>query len=121
MNWSDEVVDEVRKARDAYAAQFDYDLKRLFEDLRKKEEQESLPFADLEPVTPRKQPAETKIRIARSAKPAYRAASARSMLAIFFFANSACSRFGFKSIICWNCVRAAAKSPRSPFCCPSRA
>jgi hypothetical protein len=59
MTWNDEVVDEVRKARDTYAAQFNYDLKRMFEDVKKKEEQESLPFANLEPLKPRKQRAET--------------------------------------------------------------
>jgi hypothetical protein len=39
MKWKDEIVEEVRAAREAYAAQFDYDLKRMFEDLKKKEEQ----------------------------------------------------------------------------------
>lgn len=34
MKWTDEIVDEVRKARDAYAAQFDYDLERMFVDLK---------------------------------------------------------------------------------------
>ena len=49
MEWKDEIVEEVRKAGEAYAAQFDYDLKRMFEDLKKKEEQESAPRADLKP------------------------------------------------------------------------
>lgn len=35
--WKDEIVEEVRQARESYAAQFDYDLKRMFEDLKKKE------------------------------------------------------------------------------------
>ena len=34
MKWKDEIVEEVRAAREAYAAQFDYDLKRMFEDLK---------------------------------------------------------------------------------------
>jgi hypothetical protein len=35
MMWKDEIVEEVRAARDAYAAQFDYDLVRIFEDINK--------------------------------------------------------------------------------------
>ena len=54
MKWKDEIVEEVRKARDAYAAQFDYDLKRMFEDLKKKEEQDPRPRANLEPIKPHK-------------------------------------------------------------------
>jgi len=37
MTWHDPIVEEVRAAREAYAAQFDYDLKRMFEDLKSKE------------------------------------------------------------------------------------
>ena len=36
--WKDEVVEEVRRIREAYAKRFDYDLKRIFEDLKKKEQ-----------------------------------------------------------------------------------
>ncbi len=35
MKWKDEIVEEVRAVREVYAAQFDYDLKRIFEDLRR--------------------------------------------------------------------------------------
>ena len=52
MKWKDEIVDEVREAREAYAAQFDYDLARMFEDLKKKEEQDPAPKADLKPLVP---------------------------------------------------------------------
>ena len=56
MIWKDEIVEEVRKAGDAYAAQFDYDLKRMFEDLKKKEAQEDpARIAKLKPLKPRKQ------------------------------------------------------------------
>ena len=55
MNWKDEIVEEVRAAREAYAAQFDHDPKRMFEDLKKKEEQDPAPRADLRPVKPQQQ------------------------------------------------------------------
>ena len=37
MMWSDPIVDEVRRTRDAYAAQFNYDLRAIFRDLKEKE------------------------------------------------------------------------------------
>lgn len=37
MTWSDPIVDEVRRARDAYAARFNYDLRAIFRDLKDKE------------------------------------------------------------------------------------
>lgn len=40
MTWSDPIVDEVRRVRDAYAARFNYDLRAIFRDLKEKEEQE---------------------------------------------------------------------------------
>ena len=52
MKWKDEIVEEVRQARDSYAAQFDYDLKRMFEDLKKKEDQNPAPRANLKPLKP---------------------------------------------------------------------
>lgn len=36
--WNDEIVEEVRKARDEYAAQFNYDLDAIFKDLKQQEE-----------------------------------------------------------------------------------
>jgi hypothetical protein len=54
MKWQDEIVEEVRAAREAYAAQFDHDLVRMFEDLKKKEEQNPAPLANLRPVEPRR-------------------------------------------------------------------
>ncbi len=35
--WKDEIVEEVRAARDAYAAQFDYDLDQIVADLKLKQ------------------------------------------------------------------------------------
>jgi hypothetical protein len=52
MKWKDEIVEEVRAAREAYAAQFDYDLERMFEDLRKKEEQDPSLRSRLKPLKP---------------------------------------------------------------------
>ena len=40
MKWKDEIVEEVRAVREAYAAQFEYDLERIFEDLKKKEQED---------------------------------------------------------------------------------
>jgi hypothetical protein len=57
MKWKDEVVEEVWQAREAYAAQFDYDLKRMFEDLKKKEAQNSAQRANLKPLKPHEQQA----------------------------------------------------------------
>jgi hypothetical protein len=56
MNWTDEIVEEVRQAREAYAAQFDYDLKRMFEDLKKKEEENPTHRAKVQPLKPQKRP-----------------------------------------------------------------
>lgn len=52
--WKDEIVEEVRAAREAYAAQFDYDLKRMFEDLKKKEQEHPERLAKIKPVKPHK-------------------------------------------------------------------
>ena len=53
MSFQDEIVEEVRKARDAYAARFDYDLARMFEDLKEKAKQNPGKRAKIEPVRPR--------------------------------------------------------------------
>ncbi|MCI0642051.1 MAG: hypothetical protein L0Y72_09715 [Gemmataceae bacterium] len=37
MTWSDPIVDEVRRARDEYAARFNYDLRAIFHDLKEQE------------------------------------------------------------------------------------
>ena len=37
MTWSDPIVDEIRRARDAYAARFNYDLRAIFRDLKDRE------------------------------------------------------------------------------------
>ena len=55
MKWKDEIVEEVRTAREAYAAQFDYHLERMFEDLKKKEEQNLAQRGSLKPLKPHEQ------------------------------------------------------------------
>ncbi|HZM09278.1 MAG TPA: hypothetical protein VFC15_03600 [Candidatus Limnocylindrales bacterium] len=52
MKWKDEIVEEVRATREAYAAQFDYDLKRMFEDLKAKEVNNPARRAELKPLQP---------------------------------------------------------------------
>ena len=37
MTWSDPIVDEVRRVRDAYAARFNYDLWAIYRDLKEAE------------------------------------------------------------------------------------
>ena len=39
MAWQDSIVEEVRKARDAYAKQLDYDLDAIYRDLKAKKRQ----------------------------------------------------------------------------------
>ena len=39
MTWQDPIVAEVRRARDAYAKQFNYDLDAIYHDLKAKERQ----------------------------------------------------------------------------------
>ncbi len=56
MKWKDEIVEEVRVTREAYAAQFEYDLKRMFEDLKAKEAKNTARRAELKPLRPNVQP-----------------------------------------------------------------
>ena len=55
MMTSDDIVDEVRDARDAYARQFNYDLEAIYRDLKEKERKSgrtlvSLPPRRVEPI-----------------------------------------------------------------------
>lgn len=49
MKWEDEVVEEVRKARDAYAARFNYDVAAMCKDLEAKEQTRRSKIAEPEP------------------------------------------------------------------------
>jgi hypothetical protein len=44
MSWSDPIVEEVRRARDAYAARFNYDLRAIFLDLKEQEKRSGRQF-----------------------------------------------------------------------------
>ena len=37
ITWTDPIVDEVRRVRDAYAARFNYDLRAIYRDLKEQE------------------------------------------------------------------------------------
>jgi hypothetical protein len=54
MTGRDEIVDEVRAAREAYFAKFDYDLDRVIADLKEKEKAHPERLSTLKPVHPRK-------------------------------------------------------------------
>jgi hypothetical protein len=47
---TDEIVAEVRAAREAYAGHLDFDLLRMFEDLKLLEQQHPERISDLEPM-----------------------------------------------------------------------
>lgn len=51
MKSKDEIIDEVRAVREAYAARFNYDLAKIYEDLKAKE-QCRLNLAELRPLDP---------------------------------------------------------------------
>ena len=53
MNWKDEIVEEVRQARQAYAARFNYDLAAMYEDLKASEVSSNRKIAELRPLDPK--------------------------------------------------------------------
>jgi hypothetical protein len=46
MKSTDEIIDEVRRVREAYAERFDFDVKRMVEDLQQKEAASTGPRAE---------------------------------------------------------------------------
>ena len=65
---NDEIIDEVRAIRDAHAAKFDYDLRAIYEDLKKSETEhiaDGHPFIPLPSVFPVPNSALQRIRFAR--------------------------------------------------------
>jgi hypothetical protein len=49
----DEIVEELRAWRQSYAAKFDFDLDRMFADLKAKEATNSAPRAQARPLEPK--------------------------------------------------------------------
>lgn len=45
--WDDEIMEELRAARDKYAAQFNYDLCAIYEDLKRQEQASSRQIVSL--------------------------------------------------------------------------
>ena len=60
MNLKDEIVDEVRAARETYAARFNYDLELMYQDLKAKEKAHHRKIAALQPLEPEPNPAQSK-------------------------------------------------------------
>ena len=54
--WTDEIVEEVRKAREEYAAKFDYDLEAIYEDLKASESRVKAEVVSLTPKEPDRLP-----------------------------------------------------------------
>jgi hypothetical protein len=48
---NDPIVDEVRRARDAHAAMFNYDLDAIFQDIKDQEKKSGLKFVSYPPRT----------------------------------------------------------------------
>lgn len=50
--WKDELVEETRKAREEYAARFNYDLAAIYGDLKQKETETKRKVVSLTPKEP---------------------------------------------------------------------
>jgi hypothetical protein len=50
--WKDEIVEEVRRNRDAYAARFNYDLNAIYQDLKAKESRSKRKLVSFSPKRP---------------------------------------------------------------------
>ena len=59
MTWSDPIVDEVRRARDAYAARFNYDLRAIYRDLKEREKRSGRKIVSYAENSTRVEPNET--------------------------------------------------------------
>ena len=56
--WEDEIVKEVRKVRDEYAARFDYDLEAIYRDIKEQEKRSHRKVVSLSPKKPELIPVE---------------------------------------------------------------
>mgnify|MGYP000028135484 CR=1 FL=1 len=52
----DEIVEEIRRRREAHAAAFDFDLQRIAEDLRRQEKEAGVPLVSRPPREPQDLP-----------------------------------------------------------------
>jgi hypothetical protein len=59
MTWSDPIVEEVRRVRDAYAARFKYDLRAIYRDLKEQEERGGRQMVSIADKPPANQPDQT--------------------------------------------------------------
>lgn len=50
--WKDEIVEEVRRNREAYAARFNFDLQAMYRDLKKAEKKSKRKKVSLKPKKP---------------------------------------------------------------------
>jgi hypothetical protein len=50
--WKDDIVEEVRKNREAYAAKFNFDLQAMYEDLKKAEQRSKHKKVSFKPRRP---------------------------------------------------------------------
>lgn len=50
--WNDELVEEIRKARDEHAAKFNYDLAAIYQDLKEQQQQDGREVVRLTPKQP---------------------------------------------------------------------
>lgn len=50
--WTDELVEDVRKVREEYAAKFNYDLEAIYQDLKKQEREGRRKVVSLPPKEP---------------------------------------------------------------------
>jgi hypothetical protein len=50
--WTDEIVEDVRKVREEYAAKFNHDLEAIYQDLKKQEREGQRKVVSLPPKEP---------------------------------------------------------------------
>ena len=50
--WEDEIVEQVRRVRDEYAAKFNYDLEAIYKEIKEQEEQNQHRVVSLPPKKP---------------------------------------------------------------------
>ena len=49
---NDEIVEEIHRVREEYAAKFDHDINRMYEDIRKRQEESGRKFVSFPPKKP---------------------------------------------------------------------